>query len=490
MLTQSSAAIGTNLAEILVSSGIKLVPKQQTLLSELNNALTNNIMAFPAEMCKDFIAPSLVSGSTGNENTIKGVKSYVGSSHDSYMDNYIEDLSKLVTGYISFARTVVNKAVTLLREELNESLSSYKYKEPEDFFDVKYFKLGDVFNSYIVSNEIVPYSESRTKFVFESLNLNKIQDESFELDKYLLTGDAEQDVGIQAWIGEVGLPLIKNYLLGVTAEFYLSRDELLNCALANYLFYRNLTEKNDLDLGYSSSVLRVKSSSNRDYYGNMLVVNLELYHKDIRNGKILTSNSDVAFSYFNEKPLKITIYEESLAKLAEAGLGIDVVFGFISGGIGSNDVTVDKLIADSANYLNKWTNTRSLYLISLDSSRLDIFKQLLRERYEASLKISVDMNTDETEFLNANSGFLEESRVLGNKYIDQLHTSDLDDVDKIVLVLVASIRYRFTNAYFILKDMSEILKRNDKAEPQEAALYSTIKYLVDHLLTQVDVVKV
>ena len=78
---------------------------------------------------------------------------------------------------------------------------------------------------------------------------------------------------------------------------------------------------------------------------------------------------------------------------------------------------------------------------------------------------------------------------MGCAYIDKLEISEIDDLDRITLDLVAKIRYRFTNAYFILKEMSEILKMNDKIEPMEAALYATVKLVTDYLLEQLDTVR-
>ena len=61
-------------------------------------------------------------------------------------------------------------------------------------------------------------------------------------------------------------------------------------------------------------------------------------------------------------------------------------------------------------------------------------------------------------------------------------------MDKIALELVARIRYRFTNAYFILSEMQEILNMDEDIDAKEAALYATIYYITDFLLESVDCV--
>lgn len=487
MLNQSSTVVGTNLAEVFVEQGVKLVPKAQTLLGELDIAVRGNMLGYSG-MDKEFIAGSLVSASTGYEKVGQGsVKEYVGSPHDAIMDNYIEDLSKLVTGYISFARSVVNKEVSLLKEEISEGLSGYRHKEPEDFFSVKYFKPGSVFESYLIQEEVKSYLGG-AKFFYDSMNLKKVADEDFDLVGYLLTGDADLDASLSGWLAEVGVGRVKGYIVDQVAEYDMGMDTLLDYAMVNYLFYRNLVHKTDLDLGYSLATLLSKASGNRDYFGNKLAVLLEQYQKDVRNGRLLTSTSAMNFSYFNDKPLELVVYEESFEKLAEAGGGIEVLFGYVSGGDGGVDITADKLAQDKDKYLGKWNNTRSLYLISLNANRLNVFKQIVRDKFERSLKRE-GMDADEKMYLSEHAHFLEETLKMGCGYIDKLEVSEIDDLDCITLELVAKIRYRFTNAYFILKEMSEILKMNDKIEPMEAALYATVKLVTDYLLEQLDTVR-
>lgn len=488
MLCKSSVIIGTNLSEIMVDRGIRLVPKHLTLVSELNTAIIGKLgFKKPSAGSGDGIPYYLEESSKGEEEVVKGVTNYVSSSHDSYMDNYIADISKLVSGHVSFARTVVNKEINLLKEELQAGLSSYKYKEPEDFFSVNYFKLPEIYSSYLVSNEISGYAGSEKELFFENMTLRKLTEEGFELDKYLLTGDSEQDSFITAWLAGVGIEKAIGYIVNYIPEYTLSVDQLLDYSLVNYLFYRNLTEKVDLDLGYTIATLRSIASGNRDYFGTKLAIVLELYNKDIRNGRILSSNTDINFSYFNTEPLAITVYEENFHKLAEASLNIEVVFGYISSGSGGNEVTVDQLIQSGTEYIQKWANTRSLYLISINNNRLNIFKQILSSVFMNSLTRS-EMNEDELGYLNEHSGFVDETRKLASAYIDQLHVSDIDDVCKITLELVAKIRYRFTDSYTLLNNMSEILKMSDDVEPLEAALYATCNYIVDFLMGQVDVV--
>lgn len=484
MLTESSVSIGTNLAEIITDANIKLVPKSSTLLQELASSVSNNIFTHIDN--KDFIEPTILHASLGSEINNKNIKSYNPSSHDVLMDNYIEDLSKIVSNHVSFSRNVVNKEITILKEKLQECLSSYKYREAEDFFNVSYFKLHEVFKSYIIDSEIHSYRNSSGKFFFDSMNISKISREDFDLLAYILTGDEEQDAYITSWFNTLGKNKALSYILDNIPDYSLSVVDLLDYSLINYLFYRNLLNKNDLDLGYTSIQLRAKSSSNKDYFGNKLATSIDLYFKDIRNNRLLATNSELGFSYFNNNPLNITIYEENFAKLADAGCNIEVLFGYIVSEP-KIDVTVDQLVSNKENYLSKWNNIKSLYLISMNNSRLDIFKQILRTKFEESVNGEL---TDAEKEISANTvDFINETKRLGNEYIDELQLSEIENIDRICLDLVAKIRFRFTNSYFILNDMYEILSMSDDIEPLEAALMSSVKYVTDFLLEQADIVR-
>ena len=107
MLSNSSVMLGMNLASIVTDQGIKLVPKGNTLIAELNKAIDGNMLKSDY-LFEDSINHSVLSASTGLYVTNRGEKSYQQSSHDTFMDNYVEDLAQLVSGYISFARSMLS----------------------------------------------------------------------------------------------------------------------------------------------------------------------------------------------------------------------------------------------------------------------------------------------------------------------------------------------------------------------------------------------
>ena len=480
MLTRISSTIAANLATILTSKNITLVPKNLTLLSELSNCdMTYGVVDINSD-----IADTLESSFKGTVTEHKGQSNYVQSKHDILVDNYTKDLTDLVTGYISFARNVVNKEVLVLREKLQDSLESYKYKEPEDLFNVKYYKLHDVFKSSLIDEEIQTYS-SYSKSIYDTVDFSKLPSD-FNLAAYILTGDQEQDSIIQSWFNSSPNPLI-SYVANTINEYSLSTIDSLDYSLINYLFYRSLLNKTDIDLGLSLVSLKKIAIANKDYFGAKLYVALDLYKKEIKNGRILCNCSNTSFSYFNRQAIDITIYEDNFDEFVKQGGNVEIIFGYISVSK-EHTVNISDLIVNKDKYLSRWNNSRSLYLISLNKDRLDIFKQLLRQAFDSSI---ADYKNSEQEdlFYSKNANYLQETCKLCHEYIDKLEVSNIDDLDAITLDLVAKIRYRFTNSYYILKEMKEIMEMSDSVDPLEAALYSTVKYLVDFFVQELDVVK-
>lgn len=480
MLTNTSVLVGTNLAEIVTNAGIKLIPKNATLIQELVNAINNNSFK------NSCISNDLYGSAIGITETTRTGKVYNESTHDVIMDNYIEDLSKIVANHISFSRNVVNKEVTKLKENIQKNVSSYKYVEAEDFFNISYFKLSDVFSSFIINTEISSYNTT-SKFFFDSMNLAPITVDEFDLAGYILTGDPDQDAYISEWFAGIGKEKAIGYLLNTNKEYSMGIDEALNYAFINYMFYRNLVNKTDLSLGYSLQQLKSKASGNRDYFGNKVNALISQYKKDVEYGRVLTTTSNTAFSYMNSNPLNITIYEENFVKLTDAGISLEVLFGFISKN-GDNSVSVDELIAGKEKYLDSWNVVRSLYITSMAKNKLNIVKQILRVCFDESM-LEVTEEEKEVYGNNSNHGIADTREIVG-KYIDDLMLGDIDDIDTICLDIVAKYRFRFSNAYFILKEMSDILKLSDNINPMEAGLYAVIKYITDFSLGQIDTVKV
>lgn len=491
MLNKTTVEIGVNLGELFADRNVKIIPKANTLINELSRSIDNNLGLLAGSPYIDVFAikNDILDASNGSNVVVAGNQNaYTPSEHDTYMDNYIEDLAKLVSGHIDFSRNVVNKEVQKLVERVQENINSYKYREAEDFFNVVYYKLPDVLNVDVLASEIPSYAND-TKSIrqgIDQINLRGLED-SENFVQFLTTGVDEEDAIIAGWfssLGEAG----KHYVVNRVEEFALDVPSAINYYLVNYLFYRALASKPDLINGESVATTTRKALNNRAYFGASLANAITNYKAVVRSGRLLASN-DIIFSYFNTKQLDVVIYEESFAKLAEAGGNIETVFGYIASGSRSGSAaTVADLTKGDVDYLDRWSKTRSLYLIHLNNQRLDIFKHLLRQAFEACVAETA-ITEAEKEFYQANSEFAKETLVKAYAYIDSIHAEDMEGIDAIALELVAKIRFRFSNAYDILSKMQCLMANDETLEPMEAALYAVVSYLTSYCMEQVDVVQ-
>lgn len=491
MLTTSAVDIGVNIAEVLTDSNKKLSTKASTLVSQLSSVTANS--CFTQEFSsKGTIKNVLVAATRGEDvdgedvDGDEGPTQYRESEHDTIMDNYILDLSKLVNNYLSFARSVVNPKVSEFREKMEEALCSHSHKDPEEFFNVTYYKPHDIFNGQLVKDEVSSLSGKTNHYKKESLNLKTLEEVEYkELEKYFLTGHEGTDRDLLSWLG--GVTDIKTYLFSNVSEFNLPLTKQLDYALVNFLFYRNLHENPEVNTGETTVVIKRKAFENKEYFGNLLASTLKSYEIQIKSGKLLSTETDTSFSYISEGPFDVVIFEENFAKVAEKGCGIETIFGYLSSVDSSTNLTVDNLVENKEAYANTWLRTRGLYLVHLNSKRIDIFKHLARTTFDDSLSEG-NLTEVEVEQFGSNSAFREETLEQGHNYISSLCVEDIEDLECISLKLVAGIRFRFSNAYDILKSMDDLLKADEDLDPKEAALYSAIDVLLDFCLEQVEVV--
>ena len=475
MLNNISSEIGYNLANILKSNNIELGCKPSSLLEELTASISNNILTIPASQ---FLIPEGVANSSLGVTTVKSnVSTYIQSQHDSIMDNYIEDVKTLVSNHVNFARTVVNQEVTSLSECISNKTASYRFKEPEDFFQVSYFKLDPIFTSYIVTSEVMGFSNITHDI--DNLNLSKATvDLSFS--DYLCINDEETDQFIVNWVSRVGVSLIKHYICTTNDPTRLDIDEMLDYTLANYLFYRNLTIRTDLNLGLNLTNLRLSASKNRDYFAYACKNAITLYGNYIKQNKLLLNKSKINFSYMNDNDIVLKIFDENYANFVEQGGSLEVLFGYVSSN-SSTDVTVKYLLDNKDSLYKNWNSVRNMYALYLTNRKLDTYKSIISDCFRESMNELTEAEKD----IYINEDLILQVKNAGYKYINDLTIDSIQSVEDVALDLVAKYRFGFSNAYEILLEMKSIMSMDDTITPMEAALLSSVKLVTRFMLDQV-----
>ena len=198
MINTVCAQLGVNLALIAHDHKLDLTPKTGSLLDELSRA-TNNAMGVspisPERTIKGLVIDihATCSGVSVHED---GRNQYACSSHDALMDNTIVDLAQLMGGYVSYARSVVNPKVNHLVEAVRAALQSTQIKEAEDFFEVSFYTLPQIFESDWVEDEVFKREHGTTSP--EVINFGETLQGEFDLSSYLVLGDdtIDQQIGL------------------------------------------------------------------------------------------------------------------------------------------------------------------------------------------------------------------------------------------------------------------------------------------------------
>lgn len=484
MLSKNSCQLGINLAQMLYEQNKDLTPVAGTLMQELASSSFSPIPREANNRDTSEIASHMERNSTGFYSPNKAnTTDYHGGKHDALMDNYIDTLTTLVTNHVQYARAVVYPKVQYLASHVEEALKNYEVQQPEDFFEVHVYRLPEVLQTVLIEKEALSFTPGSA--VVHVMNFGQDVAPTFDLVNYVITGDKAEDTLIASWMNEVGVDYLKGFLFGAkfTLDAGTAPHDQINSSLINFLFYRNLAIKQDMGTGMSVIQLVTRASDNRDYHAQALRSAVEMYRIQMKHGAILAPNSNVAFSYIGNTRFGITVYDETFTKATQEGATIEQVFGYISQNSNIN-LTVDMLKSEGVKYSQAWNNVRGLYMSHITSHRDLAFKMALKMKVTEA--IYHDATDELTQFFNENHGFEEETAKMVNAYVDKLDTLSLDHAQDIYIDLIAGIAFRHSSAARIIREMVAITKQDDTVDPAHAALYSTIKYVTDFLIEEVN----
>lgn len=482
MLTKTSTQIGVNLALMLKHHGKDVTPVKGSLIDELSKASYIPVAVSDTGLSESDLSVSIADTCQGTYEGSERNKTYCPSSHDTLMDNYIETLSNLVAQQVVFSRSVVYPKIQALAELVTQTLATCAVKQPEDFFNVIMYTLPELLNQGLIEDEVMSFTASSASNT--PINFKEDIYNGFDLVDYIKTGDDDFDRAVKAWYMSSDENKLFGYVFSnkPAIEAALSVNNFIDYSLINFLFYRSLSLRKDMQTGLSTVELTVRSTNNRDYHARSLKAGKESYAQQVRQGVILSSDSETSFSYLGETSVSITVYQESMAQAAAHGATIEQVFGFISQ-FSSTSLSVEMLKAEGNNYLRTWERVRGLYLTYINSQRDMLFKMALRRHFGDML--SKERGEEDQAFFNANPGYEAKSLELANVYIDKLNSDCLDKTQQVYIDLIARIAYRDSAASIIIPEMTRLMGKDQDVDPAHAALISTVKYVTSYLLDQV-----
>lgn len=482
MLSTQSTRAANDLARRL-SNRVKIMPKRSTLLDELQVASHNCISLNSIENSDHIV--SIVA----TDNSVVCSGSVVESSrHDTIMDAYIDDIAKAASAHVMFNKTVVNKCVGAFRDELMATFNQFKRSVPEEVFEVSYFKPADVFSSQELLDEVnggggYGFSELKASDYFI---MGLAVADAHPIETYLLTGDESFDAYISKWISSVGKDRLNSYVFTMSPDSFLPIETVLDYCLANYLFYRNLSIKLDINVGLTTVQLKVKANVLKNFYTTYLNRSLKEYTRFVSVGQLLSPVSDVSFRQpSNGDKLRLIVLNDTFDKFIEGGGSLECLFGYIADENSTNK-TYKEILGNQTRYLDAWKTVRSMYTIKANNSRLDNFKTAISIAYD---KLNMTLADGEEEARVANPNYHVKVDKALDKYMASLTLSSIDNLDDVCISVIAGIRYNYTNAYVFLVEMNNMLKMSDKITVEEAALFASMRYITEYMMGQTYIVK-
>ena len=475
MLNSTSCQLGTNLARALHGSGDDLTPVAGSLLQALC-AASNPVV--PAGATYETLPALLEQAAQGHHTEDGGHKSYCASAHDTLMDQYSEDVALLVSQHIQYARAVVYPQIEQMLQTLQLAQDSSRSAQAEDFFDVQLYELDEFFtSSEVVAAEVRPLGDISHGARPMGTSTEVLQD--LQVLDYI----AEQEEACTlAWLNQLGEERIKAAVLaadGPGAQEGLS-DQLVHAGV-NFLFYRALTRKQDLNYGYSLTQLSLSASYARDHYAAELRRLLNVYDDAVRAGQVIMAHSQVDFSYLVPRRFTLTLYGAVVQQALEAGNSLEQIFGYVARH-GRTDLTLAMLKEHGVQYSQHWNQLRGLYLTHLHNYRDRVVKETLRMSLPQIVQYGG--GEDHAAFLSQNPGFGEKTAELIDEWLRYTNVNDTELQDLCVQA-VAAVAHRHSSAYTLISQMLR-LQRDHNVDASHAATFAALRYVTDFLLAQVN----
>lgn len=474
MLRNTSFNTAISFSNRLNDLGAIATPRENTLLSNLVKTsipVTIYEINTPEELSK--YGEFLEANTTGTLENL--------SLHDIALGQIVDDLSKIVTKHISFAKTEVKPAVITFAEEISKYIEANAINkiDPASKFNItildtpsiiKDESFIDLLKPYVGKNPIVP-----------GLVLDLGVRTNDELINFVSTGYERTDIQIAEWYSN----LPEGYLESIWNGFFTKTGsnisptsiaranvyDQINAGLAIYLIGRKIFNDVQLD-SIPLNQYKNLTSDIRDYGGSLLnqaIIKLSM----LVSTKILVVEANYANYY-------IKVNGDVYRAWLEQGGSIDVLLGML---VSNNNVVSQSLIDEkAADYKAAWNSYITFSKIQQSNNNFRFFKEFLFNKFNELLKTP---SIAEIEFINTAPAYLNTVKTILVKEIDSLVTNDINDPYDVALRLIGKARFFYSSSFNILNDINEASKINPNIEVREAALFSAINYLSDFLSDQI-----
>lgn len=465
-------------AEDLVENKILLSPRADTLLAELGDASRHDSLEVNLDDNIDMgvFLTDIAESTMGDLDNL--------SQHDLVLEGAINDLSKVVTQHLSFARNVVKPLIVDMASDLSTFQKNNTPVEASSEFDIKSFHLPGLLKDVSFLDSLRFYQD---KPVIKPTKTVRLEDKEFaEIVGLMSTGSERTDADVLAMVStmeeETIVCLWRSFftiaetkeLITVSKIDKLNVYEKANYTAVLYLLTRKLLAEVESSSEQMSLVEYNELITDlRDYAGSLLLTSLTRIGLLIRTNQLILRNTEHKVIELNGE-----VYNTWLT----AGGSPETILGLmVSGETISNSKALDLKAKD---YSAVW-NSYVMFHNSNNANRaFDEIKSYLSVSFNKLLAAPCE---EEKTYAETHPNYFDNVKKLLEEEVDSLSSKDLEDVYDVSLRLIAKVRFYYTSAFVILTDINDGFKANPDIEVREAALLATVNYISNYLADQIAV---
>jgi hypothetical protein len=480
MIDTNSTIYSIPLAIVAANKGLAIDPVSGTPVAELVK-ITNDLLitdmgcvysdtATPEEMLLGF-ANTLNHITVSNEET----------SHDANLDGFIHDISKAVGNHISYAKNIVKPVIVEYVEDVQKSVG--QVLSPSSQFKISMIELPKPMQNAGFETSINKYAEKPFIAPTSELHLGEIAPQG--ILELMLTGSKEYDEGVKEWFVNKGDQFFMDIWNNLFRDFKESKPttaftiteclnsgkELVDYALAIHLLSRKLYDEVPEDTKMELPQYRDLVAQYREVSGS------KLNNEYIKYASVLKNKTLVAFIDSDSKGLSVygPVYREWL----KAGGCNEALLGMLVG----RETIFNQSLFDEAKegFIKDW-NTYSLF--SKTAEKNNEFNRIKDVLTISFAKILETMSSTERETVASMPAFTQTVANIYKQELEKLKTADIADIFNVCMLLICRARFYYTDAEKILVGINSAVKADPNIDVREAALLSSIEYVVDYISDQ------
>jgi hypothetical protein len=401
------------------------------------------------------------------------IKDNMQCQHTELLDALSTNLASTISSSINFIKNVVVGEIENFRDELDEHVSRFDSIDPAKLFNIEVLVTHRPLRDMIIPVSLSSFSGKRTpEFSGYKINVPFSQDHLDWLGKpndsiteWAKTLNSES---IDLYWGLAFGDRISSKRIDVIIK-ELSMHERIDFALLILFAVKNfMAGAPSFTTGSTISEFNRLLESLKAYFGVVLFRSIKFMNQVMRTGRVIARN--------DKDNKTIYVYEENYNKYLDSGGTIEAILGRSIRDEG--DTNIKGLLQESISYISSYNSYFSFLKGQEASNRLNFVRSALKVITRDRVK---EMSSDNMY------GSIDLQQQLTNTLaiINSLRIYDLNNLDRVVLKVVAKGLFSFTSAYDHLRYMEEVALKNPDIDPNEASLIATLEYLGRYIGKQI-----